>query len=242
MWQGFLLVPLLILASWGLLQIVDGRAGSRAVALIGLMTAANLIWNAPPNLAGTALLKMFILMILVGALSVVASLSPGFRLRRPEEGRQSRLLETILVLMMLAGHCVWGLASVARATELDGELASLSRVLSQINQQVVGFTIISPETKRATPPQLEYLAKTIWPTVTGQTAKSWEAAQNWKVGVLAEGIPVTVDSSTEVNVFLLWDASLVPFPAADGRRVITRFNEYYRHRQVSVLVLPATGF
>ncbi len=241
MWRGFLLIPLLLMAAWGMLQIADGRAGRRAVAVIGLVTAANLIWNAPPNLAGSALLKMFILMILVGALSVVASLSPGFRHIRPGEGRRPRVLETVLVLLMLAGYCVWGLATIPRAGERDQELAAVSDALRQIDQQVVDFTVISPVAHISTPPQIEYLAKSIWPTAPGRVVRSWEEAENWRVEAGIEAMTSPQEAS-HAHVFILWQASLVPYPSADGRVAIARFQEYYRHRQISVLVLPATRF
>ncbi|QDT51036.1 hypothetical protein Pan258_51190 [Symmachiella dynata] len=240
MWQGFLLVPLLTLGAGGILRILDGRASTWSVALVGLITAANLVWHAPAHLAKTGLITMFIMIVLIGVLALIASFRTEIRSASPYERRESRLLISAFVVMLVIGHCLSGFTAVPRAGAADDELRRLSHALSKLEQPVTQFTIVSADPSDAAPIQLEYLARATWPTAQGNVFTNWNDVPNWTdVGVAKKDIPIT--KQTPAHVYFLWQTPLIPFAAAGAHSDIMRFQEYYQQRQISVLVRPATG-
>lgn len=240
MWQGFLLVPLLTLGAGGILRILDGRASTQSVAFVGLITAANLIWHAPAHLAKTGLITMLIMIVLIGALALIASFRNGFRSVSPYERRESRLLISVFVVVLVIGHCLSGLTAAPRAGNPDHELALLYQAMSKIEQPVTQFTIISADPGHAAPIQLEYLVRATWPSAQGNVFTSWNDVPNW-TEVAAEKNDIPITKQTQAHAYFLWQTPLIPFAAAGAHSDIMRFQEYYQQRQISVLVRPATG-
>ena len=240
MWQGFLLVPLLILGAGGILRILEGRAPGWVVALIGLTTAVNLIWHAPSHLARTGLITMLIMFALIGILSVIASFGGDARDAASHPRRESRLLSATFVLLLVAGHCLAGFRAVPRSGPAERDLKLFHRAMSKIEHPVTHFTIVSPDANQAAPLQLEYLARTTWPAARGQVYTSWDDVPNWAdVGTDKKAEPIS--RQTPAHVYFLWQTPQIPFAAAGGRAEIMRFQEYYRQKQVSVLVRPAAA-
>lgn len=244
-YRGYLLLPLSILAAWGVLQIADGRASIVAVAIIALVTAANLIWNAQLDLGGTGFPKLFVLLVIIGGLAVMASLGTGPRTVSPRDRRGTRLLVRILFIVLAAGHCIWNVSTIHMTGDDDRELEAIRQVLSGIDRDVQDFTIISSDEKTV-PPQLEFLARSLWPRAFGETVQSWATAAGARdLNSTPTDDPPTDPSTSEqqpAHVFLMWHASQSAYPVARRNLEIVRFDEYFRHRKLAILVLPATDF
>lgn len=241
-WQGFLLIPLSILSAWGLLQLADGRAGLGAAAITGLISAANLFFHAPTLSTGAKLL-LFLLLTLIGGLGVMAMMNRGSTVGTSR--REPRLLVTLLLITIAVGHGVWSFSRISRSEEARGELSelkSIKRAFAQIDAEVASYTIISPHAGAVVPPQLQFLAKCAWPHALSRTVDPGEAIGKTTEESSRAANPKTATKDSPVHVWLLWRASQTAFPAAIQDANVVRFDEYFRHQQLAILVQPQTEF
>lgn len=183
LWQNFILVPLLMSAAIGVLEIIDRRLSYRDSLLIILVVLVDIGWQlfqmyrhpeALSVLSGSARLATLVSIALAGSLVLW-----GIGWRATVDLRRRSVL-AVLLLLAVCINCAWGLSTLkneqvtpdAQAVELRGALQRLNQV------QRYTFLPTGPSGTRSAeaPAKLRYLFKSYWPAARASTADSWNSA------------------------------------------------------------------
>lgn len=199
-WEALLVVPLMLAAALGLLEIAERRIGFLPALAAGILPLAD---AALLNHAGPA----------TATLAAVDRTAPGLRLcaaglliggagvawlAQRHEGPRRTVLAAMLAVLV-AGHCLWGAWNIRETNDGDRDLDELRSLLSRMSQiERTVFVPLSRPRKSAPelpPARLIYGVASLWPTAPFTVAPSWDKA------LAPAGAAAGADRST---LFVAW--------------------------------------
>ena len=171
LWEVFLLLPLTIFAASGFLAIADRRTSFTLTACVALASLILVGASLQGEWPSAALRSVWLLgiAVLLGGTSVI-----GWRSWRdlPIRDLEYRSTTGLVLLCMLLGHCVFGLAVVCRATDADRNLWVLSRAM-KTETGVGRVLLVAPSDA---PPQIEFLVRRVWTQARIDRLPHWDRA------------------------------------------------------------------
>ena len=218
-WETLLIVPLIIAAAVGLIEIAERRIGfllSLSIGLLALVDAA--AWGrqgfggAVPDthLAEAVDADAFVMDQVVPLALAAAGIALAVFARVGQttagqtvagEKRRRIVLSSVLTAIVLV-NCCWGALSVRRTNlgdrELDDLRAGLSRVTSVDRLTFVALPSSGKLASIQPPAELIYVLASLWPHAEMNFAASWESAAKSSAGLQ----PVAADPG--VAVFIAW--------------------------------------
>lgn len=180
-WQPFVVLPLVMLAAIGMLEIVERRVSFQVALATLLVACAEIPWMAERayqhvNSAPYQTPAWPVILTTVGVLGILAA---GLVwIARGHAVREWRIL-MLLMLLVLTTTFARGAWCVRRTTSDDRALVALRTALLRI-QGVRNCTLVSAQAALPNPsdslPPVMYLVRSIWPDARVSQASSWEMA------------------------------------------------------------------
>ncbi len=169
-WDGFLLIPMLLIAGWGLGAVVRRETAPFVEALMIIFTVGFVVWRVTHH----SILSIISGLAIFVALSVLPAIAARFRGRSQtwNEHLWRRLLQTAVVLM-LVGHVAMGVGEQPRPTSDSTSLSLLQERLKSL-PLADQITLVSANGIAPAPLRLMLLSR--WPTAKLIVAETWDAA------------------------------------------------------------------
>lgn len=214
-WRLFLIVPLTMLAAWGIVEIADRRVplkhlfGYAVFSLITCLLQSRTRWGNQAYLFQTATLVMSLI-----AISPII----GWKLLKwsKHQDRRERQILSLITLSLVGLTIVDGLTIVNRDAAPMGELQSLSRDLAKIGP--VDRLIFA--SRSAISPELVYIVRSRWPLAPVNHVSDWNSG-------MTSIVQHRVSTNHEFGELLVcWDI-------AEASR--------FKDLQNPVIVIPAIG-
>lgn len=171
LWQGFLLVPCVLLAALAAEAIAQRRVSVLAAIAVACFTVTTMLWSSLVAVfeqldAATARS--------IAAVSILAVALATAWLVQHCRGRdfQQRLVLGTLLAALFVGNAVSGLASVRRAGDDERALDNLREELVRVEN--VGSWLIVSDRPVSLP--LRLVLRSIWPDASRRIVETWDAA------------------------------------------------------------------
>ncbi len=186
MWAVLLVIPLVIAAALGLIEIAERRVGFTTAVVAGLVslvdTAIFAGWSMdlPSGATGVA---VGLPRAVIGNPSVITAMAllAGLGIARfaSSEPRRRIVLAALLAVIVLSNSW-WGASTISHAAASDREIDDLRAGLSRL-PRVDRFTFVAPlrgvrSLPEQPPVRLVYGLASLWPNARYNFADSWEDA------------------------------------------------------------------
>jgi 4-amino-4-deoxy-L-arabinose transferase-like glycosyltransferase len=186
-WAALLVIPLVMAAALGLIEIAERRVGFTTAVVAGLFTLVDMAifaGRSPDVPAGDTGLAAGLSRAAIGNSSVItlSALLAGLGIARfasASEPRRRIVLAGLLATIVLS-NCWWGASTIRHAAASDREIDDLRAGLSRLSR-VGRFTFVAPlrgvrSLPEQPPVRLVYGLASLWPNARFNFADSWEDA------------------------------------------------------------------
>jgi hypothetical protein len=207
LWYTMLIIPLVIAAAVGLIEVIERRVGFLAALAVGLLTLADAAILTGQSLADSGESLMNWLPGLsakvrgVGILMVLGVCGIAlFRFAARHEVRR-RIVLTGLLLVVVTVNAVWGALAVRRTNQGDSELDAMRTAAARLSRVAhCTFVSLAPrdgQTALLPPAQLTFLLASLWPGAEIRYTNFWDDAVSKPAG----GSP---PDEAPLEVFAAW--------------------------------------
>lgn len=253
LWQQFLLLPLLLLAGIGLLEICDRSVPDPAAFLVLVLTVVDVaclaqeaFWRMEANLPAQRLAPLaaiipwrYIPGAVLGTLLSIAALVCVLRIFCHSPALVKKRVLSALALVSLVGACTLSVLAVRARSPADDELDEVRIGLSKLTG-ITRCTLVAVNPSGAddgarTAP-LRYLLKSLWPHADISQSESWGAA-------LSPGLARERTDPSNLHLILAWGVrGHSQRPGATGALRAAGPALYYRGLEVATYTqaLPAS--
>lgn len=204
-WEGFLLLPLIVLAAYAIDEIIRRRASVAEAAGIFLFSLAVVVFRSMTWWDGGTGAESVIWPVL-SAIPLLGLVTWLMASACRDSEQRSRTVLRILIGLILVGNLANETRGVGGQRWRDPEMETLREELTGI-EGVVQCTFL---VERAPPPRLIYTIRSLWPTAKIQVITDLELAPAVLSALRAEG-------SDGLQLLVTWGRRAMPLTTARGR-------------------------
>ncbi|MFO1020079.1 MAG: hypothetical protein U0903_05210 [Planctomycetales bacterium] len=174
MWREFALIPVTILAAWGIIAVADREVSLPWGIAAGLLSAMFTCLQFAPLWLPTQNESSELAVVVAVALALAVTGWWLIYVCHRNELRERRCLSLLMVGIM--GLTIgFGIALMPQVSSDALELQELRKDLTQIQTPMQKLVFVTPET---IPSELEFAIRSVWPLAETQQVHNWNLAMN----------------------------------------------------------------